>query len=245
MWDDDISPIPYWCECRSRQIQNTHFLWHPGSLLGFAGSAAGKDCRPLTGNNHRTIGVTLHQLVCSTSIYGTLNTRRTWTITKWTMCASMGSFLLSKPCYVAGGVGGVRSQEVDANTLKKVRWYNTNIFHRIYLDEKGSYKGGGGETERRKIGSWQREREEDEEGRRESSNDGSDQRTTCQTPGVISCFIEDFYGILAAWLTSQREGKPEGEREKSSLPSSLPFSSPSNPLPSAVFCEAKHSKCNW
>lgn len=49
----------------------------------------------------------------------------------------------------------------------------------------------------------EREGDVDEAGSRESSNDGSDQRTTCQTLEVISCFIEDFYGILAAWLTSQ------------------------------------------
>lgn len=53
----------------------------------------------------------------------------------------------------------------------------------------------------------------DEAGSRESSNDGRDQRTTCQTLEVISCFIEDFYGILAAWLTSQREGQTETERK--------------------------------
>lgn len=40
--------------------------------------------------------------------------------------------------------------------------------------------------------------ERDEAGHRESSDDGSDQRATCQTLEVISCSIEDFYGILAA-----------------------------------------------
>lgn len=47
---------------------------------------------------------------------------------------------------------------------------------------------------------------------RESNNDGSDQSTTCQTLEVISCFIEDFYGILAAHPTSQW-GRRNGERE--------------------------------
>lgn len=44
--------------------------------------------------------------------------------------------------------------------------------------------------------------EVDEAGNRESSNDGSDQRITCQTLEVISCFIEDFYGIPAVEPTS-------------------------------------------
>lgn len=53
----------------------------------------------------------------------------------------------------------------------------------------------------------------------ESSDDGSDQRATCQTLEVISCSIEDFYGILAAWPTSQGvrggllRGMEGGERE--------------------------------
>lgn len=89
------------------------------------------------------------------------------------------------------------------------------------------FDGEGVKTERKrgegKRGRVDKERERkrgevDEAGSRESSNDGSDRRATCQTLEVISCFVEDFYGILAAWLTSRRERR-DGERQ-TSLPSS-------------------------
>lgn len=110
----------------------------------------------------------------------------------------------------------------------------------------------GLKTERKrekwKGGRVDRQGEMDEAGSIESSNDGSDQRTTCQTLEVISCFIEDFYGILAVWLTSQRDG--ETEREGSHLPPlwvlslSLPFSSPSSVSPLSCLVEAMQSQYN-
>lgn len=72
---------------------------------------------------------------------------------------------------------------------------------------------------------------------KETSNDGSDQRTTCRTLEVISCFIEDFYGILAAHPTSRGEG---GENSLSlSHLLSHPFSTMSNPSSWAVWIRVK------
>lgn len=81
--------------------------------------------------------------------------------------------------------------------------------------------------EKRKEGGLTGEGKVSETGSRESSNDDSDQRTTCQTLEVISCFIEDFYGILAACLTSQRVGR-DGEKD-STHTHTLPFSFLSSP----------------
>lgn len=88
----------------------------------------------------------------------------------------------------------------------------------MYFDDRGVRQKGEKEGERKKRGA-DREggRVEDEAESRESSYDGSDQGTTCQTLEVISCFVEDFYGILAAWKTSQREGG-DGEKDPTCLP---------------------------
>lgn len=98
----------------------------------------------------------------------------------------------------------------------------------------------------------------------EPSDDGSDQRATCQTLEVISCPIEDFYGILAAWPTSQGvkgrvaegEGGANGGGARdhpppSHIPSHFPLcpaclcSPPPPPAPPRpVYCEAKQSR-HW
>lgn len=60
--------------------------------------------------------------------------------------------------------------------------------------KKSEWNTGIEENRKCLQGEW----EEDETGSRDFSNDGSHQRATCQSLEVISCFIEDFYGILAA-----------------------------------------------
>lgn len=50
--------------------------------------------------------------------------------------------------------------------------------------------------------------------------DGSDRRTTCQTLEVISCFIEDFYGILTVWFTSQGVVRDEEKARRYTAPPS-------------------------
>lgn len=52
----------------------------------------------------RTIRAALDQLVCSSSIYGTLYSRHTNSETMRTMCF----LLIAKHCYEAGGVDGVK-----------------------------------------------------------------------------------------------------------------------------------------
>lgn len=103
--------------------------------------------------------------------------------------------------------------------FKKVRQNNKNIFHKMYFDD-GGMRQKGEKREREKKGGLtvgERGEVEDEAESRESSYDGRDQGTTCQTLEVISCFVEDFYGILAAWPTSQREGG-DGEKDPTHLP---------------------------
>lgn len=110
-------------------------------------------------------------------------------------CVLQCFLLIAKPCYVAG--------EVVSN-IKTLLPHTHNI-----LRWGGSERGGSKQREKGKEGVARERRNQADS--RKSSNDGSGQRTTCQTLKVISCFIEDFYGILAAWLTSQREGKTERE----------------------------------
>lgn len=66
--------------CRSSQIQNTHFLWHAGKVLcGWLVVRQPKTAGPSLETTTWTIRVTPDQLVCSSSIYGTLNSQRTRT----------------------------------------------------------------------------------------------------------------------------------------------------------------------
>lgn len=95
------------------------------------------------------------------------------------------------------------SSHLNGQTAKPNVWLVKRLGHGQNGESYRRRRGGGG---------WSN---------RESNNDGSDQSTTCQTLEVISCFIEDFYGILAAHPTSEW-GRRGGEREFSPSPSPHP-----------------------
>lgn len=214
------------CEYVGHRKYKTHiFSDMQGKVLWLAGGTAAKNCRPLTGNNHVNYKESHQTNYFAQVLFMEHSTVSIHEAGSETMrkCMYFQNFywLLNLLCSWRSG----RCQKVSrgAKTLKEVRQNNKkNLPQNIFMwriNQKREWQQR--EKGRKEKEGWQREGEVDEAGSRESSNDGSDQRTTCQTLEVISCLIEDFYGILAAWLTSQGVGR-DGEKDSIHPPPPFP-----------------------
>lgn len=139
-----------------------------------------KNCRSLTGNNH------INYQKYASSIFVTLNSQCKWTNLSQKPQENKHSvppclLLIIKPCY-AGEVDGFEySDTIIKIYLKKVE-----------QRKEGEVRVKHGERKRRKQSSkWLKQAAK-------TPAMTAATRAACQTFGVISCFVEDFYGILAA-----------------------------------------------
>lgn len=147
--------------CRSSPIQNTHFLWHAGKVLcGWLVVRQPKTAGPSLETTTWTIRVTLDQLGCWSSIYGTFNSQRTWT---WVRNHEKVNNMYFHVFYRLVSFATWLEDWMVSNskTWPPEKTSETkNIFHKMHLDDVGARKEGENREEEgeRKRGRADRER---------------------------------------------------------------------------------------